>query len=213
MLRTAFLIDGFNLYHSARIAARDLGGTGAKWLDIRALCDAHLHVIGRGAEICSINYFSALAVHLEATNPDVTNRHRAFISCLEDSGVNVELAHFKPKNVICPDCGARTTRYEEKETDVAIAIKLLESFYRDQCDVAVLITADSDVAPAVRRVGALFPQSEVWIAFPYARKSKELEKLSAGRTFKLSKESYARHQFGDPYRCADGILIARPTRW
>jgi uncharacterized LabA/DUF88 family protein len=213
MLRTAFLIDGFNLFHSARIAARDLGGDGAKWLDIRALCEDHLHVIGRGAEICSISYFSALAVHLEATNPDVTRRHRAFITCLEDTGIHVELAHFKPKQVICPACGTRTTRYEEKETDVAIAIKLLESFYRDHCDVAVLVTADSDIAPAARRVGALFQQSEVWFAFPYARKSKELEKISAGRSFKLSKESYASHQFADPYRCADGRIIAKPTGW
>jgi hypothetical protein len=47
--RTAFLIDGFNLYHSAREAGKATRGHGTKWLDIRALCESYLHLVGSGA--------------------------------------------------------------------------------------------------------------------------------------------------------------------
>lgn len=69
--RTAFIIDGFNLYHSVRQASHDLGlgEKGTKWLDIRALCSSYLHVIGGAAQLANIYYFSALATHLEATKP------------------------------------------------------------------------------------------------------------------------------------------------
>ena len=63
MNRTAFLVDGFNLYHSLVDASRDTGGVGTKWLDLRALCASYLSGIGGGAQISQIVYFSALAVH------------------------------------------------------------------------------------------------------------------------------------------------------
>lgn len=158
MNRVAFLVDGFNLYHSARQASRELGGASTKWLDIRSLCVEKLSVIGRDAALDSIHYFSALALHLNPTNPGVTIRHETYLECLRDSGVEVALARFKPKTVVCPNCGTRITRHEEKETDVAIAVKLMELFYADSCDTAVILTGDTDIAPAVRTIQRVFPQ-------------------------------------------------------
>jgi len=82
--RATFLIDGFNLYHSARKVSKDKGlqGKGTKWLDIHALCASYLHMLGKNAQLEEVYYFSALARHLEAVKPDVTQRHRKFIRCL-----------------------------------------------------------------------------------------------------------------------------------
>ncbi len=62
--RTAFIIDGFNLYHSVIDASKDLGGVSTKWLNIRALCDSYLHLIGGNAQTQGVYYFSAPAHHL-----------------------------------------------------------------------------------------------------------------------------------------------------
>jgi uncharacterized LabA/DUF88 family protein len=214
MSRTAFLIDGFNLYHSVKDASTKLGlkGTGTRWLNFHKLCRSYLYLVGRTASMAGVYYFSALARHLEVVKPDVTVRHQSYIECLEDTGVIVELGRFKDKHVHCPHCNRDVLRHEEKETDVAISVKLLELFFLDQCDTAILVTGDTDIAPAIRAARRLFPAKVVWVAFPYGRHNNELVKL-AHRTFQIGKENYTRHQFPDPYVCADGRSIAKPTLW
>lgn len=215
MKRTAFLVDGFNVYHSTKAASRDLGlavEQGTKWLDLQSLCGSYLHVIGGGAQMTAVYYFSALAKHLEAVKPDVTARHLTYVECLRDSGVIVELSRFKKKKIPCSACGQSIKRYEEKETDVAIAAKLLELFALDQADAAVLVTGDTDLAPAVRAAKRLYPEKHICFAFPYARKNDELGKL-VSTCFTITKEAYVRHQFADIVVLQDGRLFRRPPSW
>jgi len=40
MGRTAFLVDGFNLYHSLKDAQFALGGRSTRWLDLRSFCSS-----------------------------------------------------------------------------------------------------------------------------------------------------------------------------
>lgn len=213
MVRITFIIDGFNLYHSVREAARDLGNASTtKWLDIKRLCSSYVYLFGTSAVLHEIYYFSALAKHLEANNPDVTRRHSDFIKCLEATGVITELNRFKKKSLTCPSCKHRFDRYEEKETDVAVAIKLLELFFTDSCDTAVLVTGDTDLAPAVRTANKLFTNKKVVFAFPYKRKNQELAKL-APNSFEINKKQYVKHQFPDPYVLSDGSIIHKPSTW
>jgi hypothetical protein len=51
MRRVAFLYDGFNLYHSLREAARDLGGAGTRWLDIERLSRGLLPALGQDVRL------------------------------------------------------------------------------------------------------------------------------------------------------------------
>ena len=212
MDRVTFIIDGFNLYHSVRQASRDSGGSSTKWLDIKSLCSSYLYLFGRAAVLHEIYYFSALANHLEAVNPDVTERHRSFIKCLQATGVKTELNRFKRKSMTCPSCRHGFNRYEEKETDVAVAVKLLELFFTDNCDIAVLITGDTDLAPAVRTANQIFASKKVVFAFPYKRKNQELLRLAPG-SFDINKRKYLAHQFSDPYILPDGSKIHKPSSW
>lgn len=213
MNRVSFLVDGFNLYHSVRRASHDLRGASTKWFDLRALCSSYLYVIGGGAQLESIHYFSALARHLEARNPDVTRRHRRFLDALHATGVRIELARFKRKDVRCPNCTHSFERYEEKETDVAIAVKLLEHFHTDTCDTAVLVSGDTDLAPAVRATQRLLPNKQIWFGFPSRRKNQERAKLVPKRSFELRKELYAKFQLPDPFVLPDGRLLDKPPKW
>ena len=82
----------------------------------------------------------------------------------------------------------------------------------DACDTAVLVTGDTDIAPAVRAVKRLYPTKDVCFAFPYKRKNKELAAL-ADKQFKIRKEKYTAHQFSDPVVLPTGRSIAKPTGW
>lgn len=212
-MRIGFLVDGFNLYHSLDQAHHELAPASTKWLDLRAFCESFLYLIGTGARLGPVHYFSALAKHMEARKPDVTLRHRAYIRCLEQTGVVVELGQFKEKWLSCPHCSKQITRHEEKETDVAVGVRLIELFATNQCEAAALVTADSDLAPAIRTAHRLYPNKLIYCVIPYARGSFDLRGLSPGRCFKAKKERYAKHQLADPFVCGDGSTIHKPPSW
>lgn len=219
MNRTAFIIDGFNLYHSVTQASADLGGVSTKWLNIRALCDSYLHLIGGGAQTQGVYYFSALAHHLSVVNPGVVERHRSFNRCLRSTGVEVELSRFKEKdikfrfsNTMGSSLKGLLKRHEEKETDVAIAAKLFELFINNDCDTVILLTGDTDLAPACRTARRLFPAKNIGFAFPYRRKNKELAKL-ASLSFNIDGHHYGAHQFPDPHVLANGKKVSKPPSW
>jgi len=212
MNRTTFLVDGFNLYHSLKEASRDLSGASTRWLDIRSLLRSYLPLVGGGATLQEIYYFSALALHLDSDRPGHTLKHRSYIDCLQASGVKIELGRFKYKSVYCSTCARRTAHYEEKETDVAISVRLMEVFQADSTDAAVLVTGDTDLAPAVRTATRLFPSKQVCFAFPFKRKNSELAKLVSCH-FLMRAQMYAKHQFPDPYHLPSGRSISKPGTW
>jgi uncharacterized LabA/DUF88 family protein len=50
----------------------------------------------------------------------------------------------------------------------------MEVLMNNECDTVVLVTGDTDLAPAVRTVKRLFPDKTITFIFPYKRKNKEL---------------------------------------
>ena len=209
-IRTVFLVDGFNLYHSVLDIARHNGGLCLKWLDIHSLCSSFLHLIDRNAKLECIYYFSALAYHLN--DPGVIARHETYIKCLKATGVKEILGRFKPKEITCPYCRKQIIRYEEKETDVAIGVKLIEILSNNECDAAILMTGDTDLVSAVKSAKRLSSNKTVLFAFPYNRKNAELVQI-APSSFKIHKNSYVRYQFPDPFILPDGTQINKPEGW
>ena len=60
--------------------------------------------------------------------------------------------------------------YEEKQTDVAIAVKMASDALRNEFSRAVLITADSDQVPSAKFIRT-FSHLELTVVFPPGRKS------------------------------------------
>jgi uncharacterized LabA/DUF88 family protein len=167
-MRVAFVVDGFNVYHSLREAARASPNRSMKWLDLQALCASYTAtVFGPWAVLAGVYYFSALAKHLEADNPDVVKRHQSYIDALRVSGVEVTLSNFKGKDNYIPferctfriwpfrrfvrlplsGCTIHFRKHEEKETDVAIATKMFELLHTGVCDTVVIVSGDTDLSP------------------------------------------------------------------
>jgi uncharacterized LabA/DUF88 family protein len=220
MGRVAFLVDGFNLYHSlveAELALTD-PTTGlhppVKWLDLVSICRFTLGKLSPNDEVGQVHYFSALAKHRQFQDATVTVRHEAYMDCLRETGVTIELGKFKEKwPIICGRCKRKVARgMEEKETDVAIGVRLLDLFVRDAADAAVLVTGDSDISPAIRCAREHRPSKPIFACFPFRRFSKEL-KMLANRNVTLTKEGYARAQFSDPFLLKSGRKVSKPVAW
>jgi len=146
-MRVNVFVDGFNLYHAIDGTRRH----HLKWLDLKRLAlefappPQHL--------LDTVYYFSAYATW----RPDAYSRHRAFVAALKASGVEPVMGVFKEKGRTCHTCGSAWNDHEEKETDVNIALHLLRDAQMDRFDRALIISGDSDLAPAVRMVLTLFP--------------------------------------------------------
>jgi len=216
MNRTTFLVDGFNLYHSIKQASRDNKNAQTKWLDLKSLCSSYLYIIGQRtgqrATLADVHFFSAIVDHLvTAADPNIVNRQKLYIRCLEDSGIEVELGRFKRKYITCHVCGAANQHHEEKETDVAIGARLLELFINNKCDSVVIITGDTDIAAAAKITKNIYPTKHILFGFPYARKNSELAKLAS--SFTITDEAYIKHQFADPVTLKNGKSIHKPAKW
>ena len=190
-----------------------------KWLDISSLCHSLLHKVGN-ADLEAIYYFSAYAFHLN--DPSVIARHMGYMKCLEDTSIVKNIAEFKKKEVrctlfpqntnTCANCNGVFLKHEEKETDVAIACKLLELLIRDEADCVVLVTGDTDLIPAIKLAHREYPIKEVLFAFPFLRGNAQLKQLCPN-SFKLNPKDYGNHQLQNPHQMADGTLLEKPLTW
>jgi len=178
MTRIIAYVDGFNLYH----AIHDLKRPALKWLDLQALITS---LAREGESVTEVNYFSAYATW----RPDAYQRHIEYVKALEYVGVNCVLGHFKSKRKSCRSCGDQWVQHEEKETDVHIAARIVVDACENRYDRAVLITADSDLVPALDIVKSRYPLKQVFVATPpkrfgHARGLKPSMELTPGRLAK-----------------------------
>ena len=89
---------------------------------------------------------------------------------------------------------------------------LFEVLAADIADVAILMTGDTDLAPAVATCKRLFSSRPVFFAFPYRRANSELRKL-APESFSIKLRSCLSNQFPDPLVLGDGSSISKPPSW
>ena len=176
----------------------------------------------------TVYYFSALAHHAEKNHPGVVARHEKYITALESTGVQAELGRFKEKDASCPrfrqtgppctfpsgvHCDGTFKRHEEKQTDVAIACRLLELATTDKdCASAVIVGGDSDLVPAIKTAKRLRPDMTVIALFPYRRRSNEVSQV-VDRVLTVRPDRYERFQFPAVVVSARGVKISKPQSW
>ena len=161
--RVVCLIDGLNLYHAISALARP----ELKWVDLRNLSKVFLK--SHSEELSRVFYFSAYAEHVSESSQKCQKAH---IRALELTDVTAILGHFKEKNRKCPSCSHRWVGHEEKETDDQNAF-----------DRALLVSNDSDLAPAIRMVRKHFPQKRITtVSPPHYFHSRELIQASSDKT-------------------------------
>src|SRR5690606_6741738 len=144
MQRVTAYIDGFNLYfdlHQARFKRY-------YWLDVAALADTLLKA---GQQLTATHYFTA-RIRDNGRNTQDQKRQNTYLEALTQQGVQCQFGHYLEKTRECRKCSATWPDYEEKMTDVNIAIQLLCDAFDDVFDTALVISGDSDLTTPIRRV-------------------------------------------------------------
>ena len=87
-------------------------------------------------------------------DPGKVARHKLFIRANESVGVEVVYGEFKRKDKHCRVCKGKYQTFEEKQTDVNIALSLFRLAVTDQYDRAVIVSGDTDLIPSIKAVRA-----------------------------------------------------------
>ena len=202
MNKTIFFIDGFNLYHAIR-ANKSL--SRYKWLDLKKLC--HCFIKDKN-DIKSIYYFTAFATW----SPSKVKKHTTFIRVQEYNGIHVVYGEFRKKTRYCTSCKKQINTFEEKETDVNIAISLFEFAYKDLYDTAIIISGDSDLVPAIKTVQRNFPSKKFGILIPPGRRA-ELLKKETDFHKKIKMKHLIFSRLPDQISIDDKQIISCPPDW
>ncbi len=140
------IIDGLNLYH----ALRELGPNCTN-LDVAGLAR---RLLPKGVEDLAIFYFTTAPEHLGG---DALKAHKRHVAALCGTGVKVIEGRFQKTIAKCKVCGALIQSHKEKETDVFIALKIVETAANMEIQELLIFSADSDLSPALKLAKATNP--------------------------------------------------------
>lgn len=196
-------VDGFNLYHGLK----DQFGRRMLWLDLVALSNR----LRPRSALIQVRYFTAPVLD-DPPSASRQGRYQHALLAQNPGLVDIVQGRYQKKPMSCRTCGAGWTHYEEKETDVNIATSLVSDAARRLSDSALIISADSDLTPAVKAARRLHPSLFVAAAFPPKRFSAELNKLMLG-SFHISPAKIRQSQLPQTVHDASGRFYSRPAKW
>lgn len=230
-LRTRVYIDGYNLYYGC------LKRSPYKWLDPRALVECILPTIlyeRSGAAIRyefqapTIKYFTAPILEAFANSEDSTACQAHYHAALEGQlpgqlqiikgyhDAKRARAHRWEEGKAARDCEKiEIWRLEEKQSDVALALHAYSDSIRKEVDQIIVITNDTDFAPAMRMirdhtatiVGVIAP-----IRCGRGIVNAEIEKHAHWTRKHILDEEFARSQLPHMVRCKSRV-VHKPITW
>lgn len=201
-MRTNAYIDGFNLYHSIL----PFNDNRLKWLNLRSLCEKFLQ---SGDALNDVYFFSAYLTH----NQEKFSRHINYVKALKSAHVIPVMGKFKKKFPHCKKCGRDYLSYEEKQSDINIAITLLKDAFLDEFDKAFLVTADTDLVSTIKMIKELFPQKRIILLIPPKRRKYATELIqTANVSLEIKKSHISNSLFEDEIKF-NGETIKIPNEY
>jgi uncharacterized LabA/DUF88 family protein len=216
MAAVAVYIDGFNLYYGMK----NKYGRRYHWLDV-------VHLARRlrpRDDVVVVRYFSAI-VKDEPVAAENQHHYLDALRTQNGSLVDIRLGRFRVRGIgICRRCRQPYTcacpreyrSYEEKETDVALGAMMVADAARGVCDTTMLISADTDLAPALAAVRLVMPEQRLYLAMPpgNAGPSRHLTSVGDIGHFFINEAALRNSQL--PATVTDpvaGRVLTRPAKW
>lgn len=197
-------VDGFNLYYGLK---KSLRWRRYYWLDVVKFFEMFMKP---DQELVCVKYFSA-----KPDNLDKALRQNAFFQAnKENEKFQLFLGKYLRKNIMCYNCGHIIQTYEEKESDVRIATQIVNDANNHNCDVAIVVSADSDMLPAIEL--AKESGTKVFVYIPPFHRSNSLNKISGSRVINLERYELRFRQcvFPDVVHLElTGFDLTIPAKW
>jgi uncharacterized LabA/DUF88 family protein len=220
-MRTIIYVDGFNLYYRMLEKRPDL-----KWLDIKQVAEKTLRPEN---QIIGVRYYTARVsgrhdrlapgrqqVYFDAlsTIPEISLHMGNFLSTKKFAGL-VHPPAFRP-HLATPlpqpwPVVVRVHKTEEKGSDVNLASHLLLGAFRDDYDVAAVLSNDTDLVEPIR-IATQELGKVVGLLSPVSVPAPQLRAVSSFvRHIKIS--DLLSSQFPDPIILPDGTALIKPPTW
>lgn len=207
--RVAFFIDGFNLFGGLReTKLRQL-----RWLDIEKL--AFVIASGQGGIPTAVHYFTSKIKPMPQYPYAVANQEMYWAALESRKLVQFHYGDMQEKDVYCHLCKSKFTRPIEKKTDVKIGIHAVSGAFKDEFDMAYIVSGDTDLMPVMEFLDNFNLKGrsiEMRIAFPPHRSNVTVMNSFRGKWEKIKintlKQCLLLTQFS-----FNGLKILRPPRW
>ena len=205
MQRAIAYIDGFNLY----FGLKEANWKKYYWLNVHKLAQ---QLLGAKSRLIITKYFSS-RVSATSRDPHKQARQSCFLDAMKTlPDVQLFMGHYLKKPQQCRHCHARWNIYEEKMTDVNIAVEMLTDAFQDNFDSALLISADSDLTSPIAAIRGLFPHKSIVVAFPPGRRSWQLRTVATSTTT-IGRPALEKSLFPDEIVLPSGFHLHRPDSW
>lgn len=201
--RVSFYVDGFNFYYGLR----DKNWKKFYWLDMVKFFGKFVRP---HQELVGVYYFSA-------SPKDQGQHHRQDLlfqaNCLNPL-FNLHMGKYLAKTKYCKSCNTPHHYYEEKETDVRIATQIIRDVVKNNCDISIIVSADSDLIPPIEFIREFKPQHKIYSYFPPNRFSYDLKNKSNGHILLDSYISYFdKSMLPEEITTPSGYVLRRPNNW
>jgi len=224
---TIIYIDGYNLFYGR------LRHTPFKWLDSVKLFQSILKTQAPSTQIIKVKYFtsrvkSRFASHGQESTQAQESYHRALKYLYGDIieivyGYHTVEMGFPPvyKKPIDKDDRVEVWRFEEKQTDVNIALHMYRDAVSERCTQQVLVSNDSDLELPLKLIREDKPQIALGLIIPRAKPLNT--KKSRPPNKKLSQSTHWTRSYILDSECQNAQLadkiathkkpILKPTYW
>lgn len=160
-------------------------------------------------ELVAVKYFSA-----KPDNEDKRrNQNALFQANKENPKFQLILGKYLKKEIKCFNCGYTIYTHEEKESDVRLATTIIEDVFKDACDISIVVSADSDMVPAVEI--AQEQGHPVFVYFPPFQNSSNLRTM-CGKAIDLNRYEKRFKQCILPEKIklkGSGFELSIPEKW
>lgn len=199
--RVIAYIDGFNLYFGMRSAGLD----NCRWLNVKKLVEK---LYKPNQELIEVKYFTSRI----SNSPDKQKRQSTYIDALESIPVKIIYGNYQDGSQICKRCGHIWRTAKEKMTDVNIATSIIVDAFKNEYDMAMLISGDSDLTPPIKEVHNLFKDKRVFIAFPPGRHNSSMALVAKGSEI-IGRKKLLDSQFEYEIKSNTGYVLKIPNEW
>jgi uncharacterized LabA/DUF88 family protein len=202
--RVIFYIDGLNLYNGLKTARL----RNYYWLNLEELAKK---LITQNQRIIRIKYFTSMVSSI--FDQQKFFRQQSYIKVLKTIKIiEIFFGRHQRSQTKCKNCNKVIKNFNEKMTDVNIAVEMLKDAYSNNCDVQILISGDSDLIPICNAIKNDLQTITLIIYFPPKRQTDRMKNYCHSWKsiyLKTIKDS----QF--PYSVLDlkGFTISKPTYW
>lgn len=225
-LTASVFIDGFNVYFALKdYPDKSIYFNKYKWLNYRSLAQKFLPPY---CSVVSVKYFTAIT----KWDSQKKNRHTLYIKALETVGVETIKGNYinTSKNVVieCPSSKKQfNTRdglingyvkkgylFEEKKTDVNIAVHMIKSAISGNNDIILLFSNDTDFIPVFQAIKEINNKIQLKVVTPIGETHNDFISTLTKNNCKKLKEIHLKNSLlNDPITLKSGTQIHCPKQW